>query len=149
MRRFKLLGILAALGCIWFFPSCQKNAAPSEQVLNQRQKAALLEKVRLDTLYKEWRANQKKGFELMKAAVQNSKIDTARLKSFKSTGNEGDYANALKEAGMYNAEELLAINKRSMVILRELWKKYPALSKLTDSELMEFGKRKPTENLKP
>lgn len=138
-------GAVIFCSCLLVFIACRKNAAPSStHHLADQEKSQLIAKVRADTLYKEFRANQKKGFELMKVAVQSGKIDTSRLKEIKHTGREADLVNGLKEAGMFNAEEFQAINRRNMEILKELWKKYPALGALPQEDLVELGKQRPS-----
>lgn len=143
-------GALLLCSCFLVFTACRKNAAPTVSPhLTDQEKTQLVAKVRNDTLYKEFRANQKKGFELMKIAVQSGKIDTSRLKMIKHTGRDADFVSGLKEAGMFNAEEFQAINRRNTEILKELWKKYPGLEALSQDDLIELGKQKPSAKQKP
>ena len=133
--------LLLSIVCSFFFLSCQKNATPVQETLNEQEKTAFIAKVRADTLYKQWRTLQKEAYDLMRLAVRNGKIDTAMIKAFKPTGKEADHISMLKNAGVYNAEQYNSANKRSQEILKELWKKYPELSQLSLGDFVELGKK--------
>ena len=141
--------ILLSIVCSFFFLACQKNATPVQQTLTEQEKNAFIAKVRADTLYKQWRSLQKEAYDLMRLAVRNGKIDTAMIKAFKPTGKEADHISMLKNAGVYNAEQYNAANKRSQEMLRELWKKYPGLSELSLEDFVDLGKKESTLTRRP
>ncbi|MGB8194635.1 MAG: hypothetical protein WCF67_22070 [Chitinophagaceae bacterium] len=149
MLRKPFWRIFAIVGCVLLTTACQKNTTPSQEVLSEQKRNALMTKVRTDTIFKQWQENQKKGFELMKAAVKTGKIDVAKMKAYQPNGKEADYITALKEAGMVNAEEFNAINKKGMELLRQLWKKYPDLKKLSPDDFVELGKKEKVTTQKP
>jgi hypothetical protein len=121
--------------------ACHKNAVPTDKVLSEEDKKALLAKVRADGLFVQWRANQDKGFETMKMVVRSAMGDTARLNAVRNAGKQADYYGSLKKAGLLHVEELEAINNRSMELLKELWQKYPQLNQFSAEEIGDLGKR--------
>ena len=139
--RLQIFGLLCLLWCQFIFTSCQKNAAPVQQTLTENEKTEFIAKVRADTLYKQWRTSQKEAYDLMRLAVRTGKIDTTMIKAFKPTGKEEDHIRMLKAAGVFNAEEYDAASKRSKELLKELWRKYPELNKLSFEDIVGLGKK--------
>lgn len=114
--------------------ACHKNTAPSEVVLTQEQKYALIEKVRADTLYKQWQSVMKQGFAILNEAGKSGKIDTVKMKVIQPTGSRDEHIKKMEDAGMYNAREFFDVNNRALELLKMIDNKYPQLDQLTFQE---------------
>ncbi|HYF31232.1 MAG TPA: hypothetical protein VD993_08945 [Chitinophagaceae bacterium] len=146
MKRVLLQGIVVSLSALLLLGACQKNTAPvTQQSVGLHEKAELIRKIKADTLYKQWQQQQQRVFELMVQAVKSGKMDTAKLKSLQKTNNEVADIDRLKEAGVVNAEEFVAAEKKAKEMLRALWKKYPDVSKLSMDDFKELGKLTPSK----
>jgi hypothetical protein len=127
------------------FAACQKHTAQTApRNLTDAEKSNLFVKVRADTLFKQWNTNQLKVVEAYARATQQPNFDMQKLQSYKPK-NDQELITALKSAGASNAEEILSLNKRSMQLLKELWKKYPELNKLSHEEVIGLNIRTPTK----
>lgn len=129
LRGTAIIIVLCLLG------SCQKNAAQTApRNLTSQEKADLFVTIRADTIFKQWTNNQLMIVQAYARAAQQPNFDIQKLQSYKPKNDEELIA-AFKEAGATNGEEILALNKTSMQLLKELWKKYPEVNKLSHEEL--------------
>jgi hypothetical protein len=147
MLRLISSGRLLLWSCLLIFGACRKNAAPSlTPHLTDQEKTQLIAKVQADTVFKQWNINQLKVVEAYAKATQQPNFDMQKLQSYKPKNDE-ELVAALKASGASNAEEILGLNKRSMQLLKELWKKYPQLNNLSYEELLGLNVKSPL-NLK-
>lgn len=149
MASFSLPRLVTIVLIFGLLLACQKNAAPSSEVLTEKEKTVLLSQIAQDTLFKQWQENQKRVFESMKNAVQTSTIDTAKLKAVKDAKTESEHVDALKRAGMHNAEEFTILSNRSREIMKQLWAKYPNMAKLSQNDLADLARPKTSTTQKP